>query len=171
MKLEEFVGDVKYVYAILSHTWDEEEVSYHQYSTPTARSMAGYHKIERSCALASRSGLSYLWIDTCCIDKSSSAESSEAINSMYRWYRRATVCYVYLSDMKRGEVDQELSEDGVGPSKNFQMLQACRWFTRGWTLQELLAPQIVDFYDQKLGIDWNKENNVVPTERNNGYSA
>ena len=150
MKMEEFVGDANHVYAILSHTWGEEEVSFHQYSTPTARLMAGYHKIENSCALASHSGIRYLWIDTCCIDKSSSAELSEAINSMYRWYRDAAVCYVYLSDMKRCEVDQEVSKGGIGPSKNFQMLQGCRWFTRGWTLQELLAPQNVEFYDQ----DW-----------------
>ena len=150
LKMEEFVGDANHVYAILSHTWGEKEVSFHQYSTPTARLMAGYHKIEHSCALALRSGFRYLWIDTCCIDKSSSAELSEAINSMYRWYQDAAVCYVYLSDMKRCEVDQKKSKDGIDPSKNFQMLQGCRWFTRGWTLQELLAPQDVEFYDQ----DW-----------------
>ena len=150
MKMEEFVGDANHVYAILSHTWGEEEVSFHQYSTPTARSVAGYHKIEHSCALASRSGFRYLWIDTCCIDKSSSAELSEAINSMYKWYRDAAVCYVYLSDMKRCEVHQNRSEDRLAISKSVQMLQACRWFTRGWTLQELLAPQDVEFFDQ----DW-----------------
>ena len=151
MEMEEFIGDVHDVYAIISHTWGEEEVSSHQYSTPKARSMAGYRKIKQSCALAASSRLPYLWIDTCCIDKSSSAELSEAINSMYKWYRDATVCYVYLSDMKRCEVDYFLlPKDGIDHSKNFQMLQACRWFTRGWTLQELLAPQDVEFYDQ----DW-----------------
>ena len=150
MEMEEFIGDANHVYAILSHTWGEEEVSFHQYSTPTARLMAGYHKIEQSCVLASRSRLPYLWVDTCCIDKSSSAELSEAINSMYRWYRDAAKCYVYLSDMKRCEVHQDQSEDALDIGKSFQMLQACRWFTRGWTLQELLAPRIVEFYDQ----DW-----------------
>ena len=144
LKMEEFISGANCVYAVLSHTWGEEEVSFQQYSTPEARLMAGYRKIERSCALASRSWLPYLWIDTCCIDKSSSAELSEAINSMYRWYRDAAVCYVHLSDMKRCE------ENGSIFSTNFQMLQACRWFTRGWTLQELLAPQNVKFYDQ----DW-----------------
>ena len=144
LKMEEFISGANCVYAILSHTWGEEEVSFQQYSTPEARLMAGYRKIERSCALASRSWLPYLWIDTCCIDKSSSAELSEAINSMYRWYQDAAVCYVHLSDMKRCE------ENGSIFSTNFQMLQACRWFTRGWTLQELLAPQDVEFYDQ----DW-----------------
>lgn len=148
MEMEEFVGDTSHAYAILSHTWGEEEVSFHQYSTPKARLMAGYHKIEHSCALASRLRLPYLWVDTCCIDKSSSAELSEAINSMYRWYRDAAACYVYLSDMKRCEVYQ--SEAGLYFSNNFPMLQKCRWFTRGWTLQELLAPQDVEFYDQ----DW-----------------
>ena len=148
MEMEEFVGDTNHEYAILSHTWGEEEVSFRQYSAPTARLMAGYHKIEHSCVLASRSGLPYLWIDTCCIDKSSSAELSEAINSMYRWYRDAAVCYVYLSDMKRCELYQEVTEDGLDVNKNLQILQACRWFTRGWTLQELLAPRDVEFYDQ-----------------------
>ena len=150
MKMEEFISDAKCPYAILSHTWGEEEVSFQKYSTPEARSMAGYRKIERSCALASESGLPYLWIDTCCIDKSSSAELSEAINSMYRWYRDAAVCYVHLSDMKRCEVYQNPYEDENPASTDFQTLQACRWFTRGWTLQELLAPQNVEFYDQ----DW-----------------
>ena len=144
MKMEEFISSPDRRFAVLSHTWGEEEVSFQQYATPEARSMAGYRKIERSCALALRSGFFYLWIDTCCIDKSSSAELSEAINSMYRWYRDAGVCYVHLSDMKRCE------DYGSIGSTNFQMLQACRWFTRGWTLQELLAPRDVEFYDQ----DW-----------------
>ena len=155
MEMEEFVGDVKDAYAILSHTWGEEEVSLHQYSTPKARSMAGYRKIKHSCALALRSRLPYLWVDTCCIDKSSSAELSEAINSMYKWYRDAAICYVYLSDMERCHEDQsedglDQSEDGLDLSKCFGKLRKCRWFTRGWTLQELLAPQHVEFYDQ----DW-----------------
>ena len=148
--MEEFVGDTSHAYAIVSHTWGEEEVSFHQYLTPKARSMAGYHKIEHSCALARRSQLPYLWIDTCCIDKSSSAELSEAINSMYKWYRNAAVCYVCLSDMKRCEVDHKSLENGGYLSKNIQIFQACRWFTRGWTLQELLAPRHIEFYDQ----DW-----------------
>ena len=148
MKMEEFVSSANHVYAVLSHTWGEEEVSFRQYLTPEARLMAGYRKIEHSCALALRSRLPYLWIDTCCIDKSSSAELSEVINSMYRWYRDAAVCYVHLSDMKHCKDYQNRSEDGSIVSKNFQMLQACRWFTRGWTLQELLAPRNVEFYDQ-----------------------
>ena len=149
--MEGFVGDTSHAYAILSHTWGEEEVSLQQYSAPKARSMAGYHKIEHSCALAARSRLPYLWVDTCCIDKSSSAELSEAINSMYKWYRDAAVCYVYLSDMKRCKVYQNHSKDESFVSQNFQMLQGCRWFTRGWTLQELLAPEDVEFYDQDWG--------------------
>lgn len=148
MKMEELVSSANHVYAVLSHTWGEEEVSFRQYLTPEARLMAGYRTIEHSCALALRSRLPYLWIDTCCIDKSSSAELSEAINSMYRWYRDAAVCYVHLSDMKHCKDYQNRSEDGSIVSKNFQMLQACRWFTRGWTLQELLAPRNVEFYDQ-----------------------
>jgi hypothetical protein len=88
-----------------------------------------------ACKLASGDGLAYVWVDTCCIDKSSSAELTEAINSMFVWYKRATVCYVYLSDLE--------SSADVSTA-----LKDCRWFRRGWTLQELIAPQKVNFYDQ-----------------------
>ncbi|OIW27820.1 hypothetical protein CONLIGDRAFT_551906, partial [Coniochaeta ligniaria NRRL 30616] len=78
---------------------------------------------------AFRDGLAYVWIDTICIDKSSSAELSEAINSMFKWYRNAAICYAYLSDVPQVR------------------LEYSRWFTRGWTLQEMIAPQELRFYD------------------------
>jgi hypothetical protein len=98
-------------------------------------------KLQFCAPQAAQAGLHYMWIDTCCIDKSSSAELSEAINSMFSWYRNADICYVYLSDVA-GKPDTErttvLGQDGS--------LQKSRWFTRGWILQELLAPTNVEFF-------------------------
>ncbi|KAK4444042.1 HET-domain-containing protein [Podospora aff. communis PSN243] len=134
--LEEFVGLDIPEYAILSHTWEEEEVTFKDFTTGSCKGMKGYRKIEATCRLARESGLHYAWVDTCCIDKSSSAELTECINSMYRWYARSTICYVYLSDLPAATS----LEAG---------LSCCRWFTRGWTLQELIAPRDIDFYDQE----------------------
>ncbi|KAM0202200.1 hypothetical protein ACHAPI_001385 [Fusarium lateritium] len=130
-------------YAILSHTWGNDEVLYRDIQNPTRmeeirkRNGAGYRKIAQSCEKALSRGHDYIWIDTCCIDKSSSAELSEAINSMFRWYTNASACYAYLSDVFLHEVGVEVV-DGLKKS---------RWFTRGWTLQELVAPNDVEFFD------------------------
>ncbi|KAF4820203.1 Vegetative incompatibility protein HET-E-1 [Colletotrichum siamense] len=137
LDLNEFIGDVP-PYAILSHTWENDEVSLQDLSTTAGRSKKGFKKIEACCAQARRDGFDWAWLDTCCIDKTSSAELSEAINSMFRWYRQARVCYVYLSDLPSqhpGDVDRRQFNDA-------------KWFTRGWTLQELIAPRAVEFYDQ-----------------------
>ena len=122
-------------YAILSHTWGGEEVSFQdmQRIDHRVKCKAGYRKIHGSCKLARSNGHRYIWIDTCCIDKSSSAELSEAINAMFRWYRGARVCYVYLADVPT-------------PSELSWSFERSRWFRRGWTLQELLAPLNVVFY-------------------------
>jgi hypothetical protein len=122
-------------YAILSHTWGAEEVSFQDLRGPRGiiQDFAGYKKIRRCCAQAASDGFKYVWIDTCCIDKTNSTELSEAINSMFAWYRNASECYTYLSDI--------LSGSDFTTSK---------WFTRGWTLQELIAPSSVVFFDQ----DW-----------------
>ena len=103
------------------------------HSTPSR-----YVKIDGCCAQAIKDGCRYVWIDTICIDKSSSAELSEAINSMYKWYANGLVCYVYLSDV-RSTFDPQ---DELG-SADFRK---SRWFTRGWTLQELLAPSQLVFF-------------------------
>ncbi|KDR74120.1 hypothetical protein GALMADRAFT_250920 [Galerina marginata CBS 339.88] len=138
LTIEEFLDDKKRPdYAILSHTWGDDEVSFQDFSTPAAIFMAGYSKIMGFRELARQDGFKYVWIDTCCIDKTSSSELSEAINSMYQWYQSATVCYVYLSDVEAGD----------SPSASESQFSKSRWFTRGWTLQELLAPRIVIFYD------------------------
>lgn len=106
----------------------------------------GFRKIEFCAKQALEDGLEFIWVDTCCIDKSSSAELSEAINSMYQWYQDAAVCYTYLPD-----VPARPDPDDRDPSwaKKFQQ---SRWFTRGWTLQEMIAPKSVVFYSQ----DWRR---------------
>ena len=100
--MEEFIGSKIPEYAILSHTWEEEELTYSLYTRGDYKRMKGYYKIDMTCRTAEQDGLSYAWVDTCCIDKSSSAELTEAINSMFSWYREAEVCYVYLSDLPYG---------------------------------------------------------------------
>ena len=135
--LTRFIGNDIPSYAILSHTWetDGQEVIYHDLINNAGSSKIGYRKITFCGAQAERDGLRYFWVDSCCIDKSSSAELQTAINSMFRWYQNAAKCYVYLSDVSTGK-DWEPA------------FRKSRWFTRGWTLQELLAPQSVEFYSQ-----------------------
>ncbi|KAK0663437.1 HET-domain-containing protein [Cercophora samala] len=140
-QFEEFIGNDIPPYAILSHTWEDGEVTladmksgrYQMY-----RSKKGYKKIDMTCRMAKKDGYQYAWVDTCCIDKSSSAELTEAINSMYQWYQRSSVCYVFLSDMPPPR---------IAPLE--VALSRCRWFTRGWTLQELIAPENVVFFDKE----------------------
>ena len=134
-------------YAILSHTWTEgQEVTYNELVAGTGKDKAGYDKIRFCMDRAAEDGLDYSWVDTCCIDKSTSNELSTAINSMFRWYQRATKCYVYLSDVQ--------VPDEVTDAQAFQItwegaFRWSRWFTRGWTLQELLAPATVEFFSRE----------------------
>jgi Heterokaryon incompatibility protein (HET) len=141
---EDFPGDKIPPYAILSHTWgaDTEEVTFQDLMHGTGGDKPGYKKIRFCGEQASRDGLEHFWVDTCCIDKRNNTELSEAINSMFRWYRNAAKCYVYLSDVSTSGHDQaEL------PLQSWQSaFQSSRWFTRGWTLQELIAPQSVEFF-------------------------
>lgn len=129
-------------YAILSHTWETEEVSFQEMTSndPSISKREGYSKIKRCCEMAFSDGFEYAWADTCCIDKTSSSELSEAINSMYQWYEKAEVCYAYISDYPFG------TYKGV-PGVSFSQ---SKWFTRGWTLQELIAPSYVVFFNR----DW-----------------
>ena len=113
----------------------------------------GYSKIQGAIRQTLRDGFEYLWIDTCCIDKSSSAELSEAINSMYQWYHKAHICYAYLSDVTCRPPSHMPAEFDRSTEENSPFEQefcASQWFTRGWTLQELLAPRNVDFHTR----DW-----------------
>lgn len=120
-------------YAILSHRWGKEEITLQDLEQGVTNK-AGYKKVQQCCERAKSDGFDYAWVDTCCINKTSSAELSEAINSMYLWYFQADKCYAYLSDV------YEQHE-----------LEKSEWFTRGWTLQELLAPSEVYFVDAQ----WN----------------
>jgi hypothetical protein len=135
-------------YAILSHRWgeDAEEVTFEDLAKNTGRDKSGYKKIQLCGEQAKRDGLKYFWIDTCCINKANKAEHSLAIRSMFRWYRNATRCYVYLSDVSA----LPLREDGEDISSLWDFeFRKSEWFTRGWTLQELLAPSVVEFFSRE----------------------
>jgi len=125
------------------HTWEpDEEVSYQEMKAAAqvpkhpARQRSGFRKIHKTCELARAEGIGYAWIDTCCIDRSSSAELSEAINSMIRWYQSAEICFAYLSNLTPGSQNSLKAR-----------MAGCKWFTRGWCLQELIAPREVVFLD------------------------
>ena len=133
-------------YAILSHTWKEgEEATFKDLMDGTGKSKTGYDKIRFCGQQAKRDGLQHFWVDTCCIDKSNHVELQEAINSMFRWYQKAAKCYVYLSDVSitKRRANDECFEYTWEPA-----FRESRWFTRGWTLQELLAPRSVEFFSQ-----------------------
>ncbi|KAK5658021.1 hypothetical protein OQA88_2575 [Cercophora sp. LCS_1] len=131
-------------YAILSHVWGPEEVTFKDMVDGTARNKAGYAKIQFCGDQAWKDQVQHFWVDTCCIDKTNSTELQTAINSMFRWYSNATRCYVYLTDIPvPGIGTDEESESSWEPA-----FRAHKWFTRGWTLQELLAPKSVVFYAQ-----------------------
>ncbi|KAK3398806.1 hypothetical protein B0T20DRAFT_218297 [Sordaria brevicollis] len=191
LELETFVGDVP-AYSILSHTWSEEEVTFkdlnpidpalfgllsqvfeghtnnpfklegnkNQYISPHVKQKKGWEKITKACAHAASQESKYIWIDTCCIDKSDISELSEAINSMFRWYQAATKCYAYLADVtgvsfpKNGE-----------PSEKASVFRASKWFTRGWTLQELLAPKVLEFLDGEWNVIGSRDNWAIEIEK------
>jgi hypothetical protein len=140
-------------YAILSHTWgvDGDEVTFADLETGDGRIKPGYKKILFCGKQARHDGLQHFWIDTCCIDTTDKAEHSWAIRSMFRWYCSAAKCYVYLSDVstRKRKAGSTPTESSWEPA-----FRLSRWFKRGWTLQELLAPTIVEFFSQegtKLG--------------------
>jgi hypothetical protein len=146
--LTEFLGAAIPRYAILSHTWgpDLEEVTFADLEQDAGTIKAGSRKLQFCADQAAKDGLRYIWVDTCCIDKSSSAELSEAINSMFAWYRDAARCYVYLSDVSTSSTPAQQHWN--------RAFQQSRWFTRGWTLQELVAPVSVEFFSaegERLG--------------------
>ncbi|RYP12344.1 hypothetical protein DL765_007390 [Monosporascus sp. GIB2] len=142
-------------YAILSHTWSEnvdEEVTFRDIKNGAGSSKSAYRKIEFCAEQARRDGLQYFWVDTCCIDKSTMDEVQASINSMFRWYRDAVQCYVYLSDVSMTAVfsqnGSQADSDQVELSRE-AVLRGSKWFTRGWTLQELLAPASVQFFSRE----------------------
>jgi hypothetical protein len=143
---DDLISDQIHSYAILSHTWDGQEVTFQDLKNNRdmkdvdPKLKGGYQKLVFCAQQAKRDGLDYFWVDTCCIDKSNSQELQEAINSMFRWYQNAVRCYVYLSDVENHDV---LNDEGASVFKQ------SRWFTRGWTLQELLAPRSVEFFSKE----------------------
>lgn len=194
LALEEFFGDSIPRYAILSHTWEAEEISFQDYNwiinhdqelkdgiidefppkqrarlqekCESLKKRTGYSKIQRFVSLArgyhegvvdlesryareirrSIPPVGYVWVDTCCINKESSAELSEAINSMYQWYERAALCVAYLADVSSPPLHRLTTEEVKLQSD----LPHSRWFRRGWTLQELLVPPFVFLHNK----DW-----------------
>lgn len=134
-------------YAILSHTWgkDIEEVTFDDFRAGNYMGKIGYRKIQFCGEQATKNGLQYFWVDSCCINKSNYTELSKAINSMFSWYRDAAKCYVYLSDVStRSDPD-----DSITRSLWKSAFRHSRWFTRAWTLQELIAPDSVEFFSQE----------------------
>jgi hypothetical protein len=138
-------------YAILSHTWGkkDEEVSFKDLTdltedTPedTTRTKPGWEKLRFCAKQAAHDKLKYFWIDTCCINKDNLVELTTALNSMFRFYQNATKCYVYLSELSTSDRDPTNQSSNLRDAEIWR----CRWFTRGWTLQELIAPKIVDFF-------------------------
>jgi len=158
-KVLEFRDDEATKYAILSHRWIGQEVEYDEIvelakmakgKRDEIRQGDGYRKILDSCKQAKKDGHEWLWVDTCCIDKRSSAELSEAINSMYRWYENAQVCYAYLHDVLDSSFPVEF--DDYTYANGWP-----EWFSRGWTLQEMIAPSNVQFFNktwQAIGDKW-----------------
>ena len=140
LRLECFLG-VSPPYAILSHTWGPEEVTFADFQSQDENRRerkAGFKKIGLTCEQAKKDGYRYAWVDTCCINKESTTELSEAINSMFKWYCNASICYAFLEDFLQSETTADLS-----------LLGNCKWFSRGWTLQELLAPKEIVFYGEQ----------------------
>lgn len=142
LQFEEFIGKNIPKYAILSHRWEDREFTYKDWlATKNIKAVLDKNdKIRGCCKQAEKDGHTYVWIDSCCIDKFSSAELSEAINSMFKWYQNAKVCYAYLSDVSHATAAHSREDSEFRQSK---------WFTRGWTLQELLAPSELQFFDRE----------------------
>jgi hypothetical protein len=135
-------------YAILSHTWgsDEDEVTFEDLADGTGKAKPGYKKIRFCGEQAQHDGLEHFWVDTCCIEKTNKAELSKAIQSMFRWYRNAARCYVYLQDVSAPLLG---TDEKVNPPLWESQFRMSKWFTRGWTLQELLAPSSVEFFSRE----------------------
>jgi Heterokaryon incompatibility protein (HET) len=165
-------------YAILSHTWgaDDEELTFKE--VVEGSGLQKTQKVMFCGRQAARDDIHYFWVDTCCIDKSNSTELGEAINSMFRWYRDAAKCYVYLSDVSTESVDNIAKGDHSEATWESAFSKS-RWFNRGWTLQELLAPRSVEFFSvegYRLGDKESLGNQIhvitrIPAEALRGITA
>ncbi|KAL2106812.1 hypothetical protein VUR80DRAFT_6186 [Thermomyces stellatus] len=128
-------------YVVLSHTWEPGHLNYADLTDRRERALSGPGSalVHHACDVALKLGYEYIWIECICVDGSSTAEVSEAVNSAFRWFQKAAVCLVYLADLPAGSPNDDTS------------WRRCEWWTRAWTLPELLAPSTVHFYDK----DWN----------------
>jgi hypothetical protein len=140
--LTDFRGKPIPPYAILSHRWSDFEILIEDVLNGTYKGKEESYQKLRFCAeQAAQDGLQYFWIDTCCIDTWDNHERSRAINSMFQWYRNAARCYVFLSDVSVS------SATDASQRSNWEVsFRNSKWFTRGWTLQELIAPVSVEFF-------------------------
>jgi hypothetical protein len=146
LELISFTDDKPPPYAILSHTWTESrEVTYSELVSGTGKEKTGYSKIRFCADRAAQDGLQYSWVDTCCINKSTVQELQTAINSMFRWYQGACKCYVYLLDV---QVPAEVINAQDFRITWVEAFRRSQWFTRGWTLQELIASPTVEFFSK-----------------------
>lgn len=152
LSLNEFFEDDIPEYAILSHRWGVEEVTFRDLTDGTSKGKDGYGKIQFCGEQARRDGLAYFWVDTCCIDKSNAVECQYAINSMFRWYQDASKCYVLLPDVSLSRSDL-INQSNKAWELTFRKSE---WFRRGWTLQELIAPEAVDFFSKEGELLGNK---------------
>ena len=142
-------------YAILSHCWNHapghEEPNYQQVLNGSRKDESlGWRKVLECCRIARLRKLTWAWVDTVCIDRTSSSELSESINCMFSWYQNSAECYVFLDDVP---TNRDIGENWRGLHNSFTSghmpsFSLSRWFSRGWTLQELLAPSAVYFYDR-----------------------
>lgn len=140
-------------YAILSHRWEHEEITFKTLNSRALQDanlssfgkglQVSARKIRGSCAIARKQGFDYIWIDTVCIDKSSSEELSTALNSMFKWYHEAAICYTFFNDV----LFSSHGPDMFNSFREDRQGQRSEWFERGWTLQELIAPRKMEFYD------------------------
>jgi tetratricopeptide (TPR) repeat protein len=129
-------------YAILSHRWGDTEILLEDIGSGIYKEKKdGYRKLQFCAEQAAQDKLHYFWIDTCCIDRWNLHERSRSINSMFLWYKNATRCYVFLSD-----VSVLTATETPHRSQWEASFRASAWFGRGWTLQELIAPVSVEFF-------------------------
>ncbi|KAF1834326.1 HET-domain-containing protein, partial [Decorospora gaudefroyi] len=145
LALANFRGKTIPPYAILSHRWSDSEILIEDISNATYKKKEeGYRKLQFCAERAAQDELQYFWIDTCCIDRWNNDERSKAINSMFQWYKDATRCYVFLSDVSVSTATEPVQRSDWEAS-----FRASAWFTRGWTLQELIAPVSVEFFSRE----------------------
>lgn len=143
--LTDFRGKPIPPYAILLHRWSDSEILIEDISNGNYKEKEeGYEKLQFCVEQAARDGLQYSWIDTCCIDRWDNNERSKAINSMFQWYRNAARCYVFLSHVSVSSATEASQRSSLEAS-----FRESDWFTRGWTLQELIAPVSVEFFSRE----------------------